>query len=108
MSASLVKIGELAKPLGGGLKLALLKATLGTYSSGGVSVTVEGFSKVYFAMAQSSGPYTVVASASGSDNTITLAAYYYDYDAAADGTAIEVPDGTDLSSVTVGVLVVGE
>ena len=33
---------------------------------------------------------------------------YYDYDAAADGPAIEVASGTDLSGVEFTVLVVGE
>lgn len=45
--------------------------------------------------------------ADGAPATGTLVAYYYNYPAAAAGTAIPVPDNTNLSDVTVQVTVVG-
>ena len=108
MSFSLSRVGELNKALGSGLKVAFGTISLGTYSAGGVSVTIEGFKKIYWALTQSSGDYMVVASVSGTDNTVTIKVYYFDYAAAAAGAAIEVPDGTDLTGVSVPIVVVGE
>jgi len=75
-----------------------------SYSAGGFTVD-HPFSRVSHAIAIASGGYIAEASVSG--NTVTVKVYYFDYDAAADGTAIEVPDGTDLSGVTITVIIIG-
>lgn len=41
------------------------------------------------------------------DNVVTYRVNQYDYDAAVDGVAVEVPDATDLSAQTVTLVVEG-
>lgn len=58
-------------------------------------------------------PYMVIASGGGYiyewDRTNKkLKVLYFDYDAAADGAAVEVPNGTDLSGVTADFIAVVE
>jgi len=77
-----------------------------SYASGGFEVTVGELRIVKHANVELSGGYVgEVASISG--NTVTIKAYYFDYDASADGVAIEVADGTNLSSVSVKVIAWG-
>ena len=79
-----------------------------SYSSGGFTVTFAGLlRKVKFAFVAANGGYKAeVASISG--NSVTVKVLYYDYDAAADDVAIEVPAGTDLSGVKFTILAIGE
>ena len=76
------------------------------YTAGGFEVVEGELGTVETAVVQASGGYTAeVASITG--NKVKVKAYYFDYDAAADGVAIEVPDGTDLSGVTFTILAFG-
>ena len=78
-----------------------------SYPTGGFDVQITGLSKVHAAIVVAGGGYLAeVASISG--NTIKVKVNYFDYDASADGTAIEVPSGTDLSGVTFYVIAIGE
>ena len=95
-------------PLSKFLKGPVIVETTGpsSYSSGGFTVSVGKLRIVKHANVELSGGYVgEVASISG--NTLTIKAYYFDYDASADGAAVEVADGTDLSSVTVKVIAWG-
>ena len=77
-----------------------------SYSAGGFTVDT-GLSDVKAAIVIADGGYKAeVAGISG--GTITIVVRYYDYDAGADGTAIEVPDGTDLSGVHFYIIAIGE
>jgi len=91
-----------------GYKIAIGKFSgPASYSSGGFTVTFPTLRKIHHAIIFTSKGYAAdIASISG--NSITVIAMYYDYDAAADGPAIEVASGTDLSGVEFTVLVVGE
>ena len=78
-----------------------------SYTAGGFTVTFSRLKRVLAAIVQGAGGYKAeVAEISG--NSVKVQVKYYDYDAAADGTAIEVPDGTDLSGVNFILFVVGE
>ncbi|MCD6209791.1 MAG: hypothetical protein J7J01_02650 [Methanophagales archaeon] len=79
-----------------------------SYASGGDSLSLSSYlSSVQAVVCQSHARgYALEASASGT--TVTVVARYYDYDAAADGTAIEVTEGTDLSGVSFTLVVLGE
>ena len=71
-----------------------------SYAAGGFDVEIGELTEVYNAVVNISGGYLAeVASISG--NKVKVKVYYFDYDATADGPAIEVPDGTDLSGQTV-------
>ena len=70
-----------------------------SYTAGGFDVRISELGHVYNAVVNASGGYIAeVASISG--NVVKIKVYYFDYDATADGPAIEVPDGTDLSGVS--------
>jgi len=89
----------------------LIKETItgpASYTAGGFSHTISNVSVVDAILAASAtGGYKVDAAAiTVSGNTLTIPVYYYDYDAAADGAAIEVPDGTDLSGITITVIAI--
>jgi len=78
-----------------------MKTTAGptSYTTGGFTVTIGEFEKVAQAEVSCNGGYKAeVASIAG--NVVTVMVRRYDYPAAAAGTAIEVPAGTDLSGVT--------
>jgi len=77
-----------------------------SYPAGGFSVTVSGIKEIKGAVVVPTGGYK--ASTSWTGNTLTIVGQYYDYDAAADGAAIEVPAGTDLSGVNFDIFVVGD
>ena len=102
-------VGRLMKALGkGGYKVAVTTTSgPSSYSSGGFNVTISQLSSVSYALAQAqnAGYLAVVASVSG--NTVKVKVMYFDYDASADGAAIEVASGTDLSSVTFTVVAFG-
>jgi len=70
-----------------------------SYAAGGFNVTVGRLRKIVKRPVVSCDGGYKAEVASVSDNVVTIVVKYYDYDAAADGTAIEVPDGTDLSGV---------
>lgn len=78
-----------------------------SYTSGGFDVEVSELAKVSkSAVLQITGGYIAeVTSISGNKPKVKV--YYFDYDAAADGAAIEVAAGTDLSGVTVTLLSYG-
>jgi len=102
-------IAGLVKPFGKGKYKIYAGNTAGpsSYPSGGFDVQITGLSKVHAAVVIAGGGYLAeVASISG--NTIKVKVNYFDYDAAGDGTAIEVPSGTDLSGVTFYVIAIGE
>jgi len=78
-----------------------------SYATGGFTVSFPELRAVHYAVATATGGYLAeVASISG--NSVTIKVLYFDYDAAADGPAIEVPAGTDLSTVTITIIAVGE
>lgn len=76
-------------------------------STSGESVTVNELNRVDAVLfAHITGGYKV-GSLSTSGNTVTIHVYYYDYDAAADGVAVEVADATDLSGQTITLVCIG-
>jgi len=78
-----------------------------SYPSGGFEHTVTGFISVWDAVVIAGGGYKAeVASITG--NKVKIVVRYYDYPAAAAGTAIEITAGTDLSGVTFRIIAVGE
>jgi len=78
-----------------------------SYATGGFTVTINDLSRVDDAIVSSTGGYLAeVSSISG--NTVTVKVYYFDYGSASAGTAVEVPDGTDLSGVTFRIIAIGE
>ncbi|MEM3931904.1 MAG: hypothetical protein QXQ95_08765 [Thermofilum sp.] len=79
-----------------------------SYSRGtGIAVTVGDLNTVDAVISASfnSGYLAYVSSVYG--NVVTVRAYYFDYDAAGDGAAIEVPDGVNLSGSTLTLVCVG-
>ena len=71
-----------------------------SYTAGGFDVEIGELTEVYNAVVNISGGYLAeVAGIEG--NKVKVKVRYFDYDATADGPAIEVPDGTDLSGQTV-------
>ena len=77
-----------------------------SYATGGFDVVIDELTSVDFAIVVCNGGYIAeVASITG--NTVKVLVRYFDYDAAAGGTAIEVASGTDLSGVTFTILAVG-
>jgi len=70
-----------------------------------VSVRFGEFEKVAKAQATMTGGYICKVSISG--NTVTVTPQYFDYDAAADGVAIDVPASEDLSGETITVVAEG-
>ena len=101
------KVGQ-PNIVGKGQILVIEKVTgPASYSTGGFTVTLSQLRKIHQAVAICNGSYKVGA-ISISGNSITIPVEYYDYDAAADGTAIEVPAGTDLSAVEFLIIALGE
>jgi len=84
-----------------------------SYASGGFNVTVNSLRWVEkVIMASNDGGYKVepgdISIGTGANrNVLTVPVKYYDYDAGADGAAIEVAAGTDLSAVTFSFIVIG-
>jgi len=80
-----------------------------SYSSGGFSQAITSVRDIDAVLSIScSGGYKVDAAAvTVAAGSITVPVYYYDYDAAADGAAVEVADGTDLSGVSFQAIIVG-
>lgn len=78
-----------------------------SYSSPGFDVSVSTLRGVEQVISiRNDGGYLGEAQ-SISGNTVTVKARYFDYDAVADGPAIEVADTTDLSAVTFSGVVIG-
>jgi len=77
-----------------------------SYPTGGFEVEV-GLKRVEDANAIGGGGYLAEV-VSITDNKVKILVRYFDYPAAAAGTAIEIPSGTDLSGVTFRVIAVGE
>ncbi len=80
-----------------------------SYTSGGFSQAVKSVRDVDAVLSIScSGGYKVdPAAVTVEAGSITVPVYYYDYDAASDGPAVEVPAGTDLSGVSFQAIIVG-
>lgn len=78
-----------------------------SYTTGGFTITVGELSRITAVVSASiTGGYAVeVAGVSG--NTVTVKVYHYDYPAAAAGPAVEVAAGTNLSTSTVTLTVIG-
>ena len=72
-----------------------------SYSSGGFTVRVSSAKEIKAVLvATNDGSYKVdEGKITKSANEITVPVLYYDYDAGADGVAIEAADTTDLSGV---------
>jgi len=97
-------IGKLAD---GRILVLITTSGPSSYSSGGFTYSVATLKKVEAVIsAQASGGYKAETSISG-DKDVVIKVYYYDYDAAGDGPAIEVAGGTDLSGVTFTLVVLG-
>jgi hypothetical protein len=86
------------------LKMKTAAGPDGTVSS--VDVDFGEFEKVNYAIATMTGGYLCRVAISGV--TVTVTPMYFDYDAAADGAAIDVPLATDLSGETITVIADGE
>jgi len=91
-------------------EVKVIKATASgpaSYSAGGFTLRINSAKEVKAVIgASNNGGYKVdPAEISISGNELTVKVRYYDYDAAADGSAIEVTDATDLSGVTFEVIV---
>ena len=102
-------VGSLGKPFGLGQLKVVAESVSGpaSYPSGGFSVAFDELRQVHAAIVIAGGGYLAeVAGVSG--NTVTIVVRYFDYDAAADGVAIEIPAGTDLSAVSFWVIAIGE
>lgn len=99
--------------LANGKKLVWFSETgTDSYSSSGQDITIGSLRYIEkILMLSITGGYKVdVANAtinSSQPNKITVHVYFYDYDASSDGAAVEVSDGTDLSSQTIYGLVIG-
>lgn len=76
-------------------------------SESGFTISFGNLKKVKYVreLLVDGGYIAQVASISG--NQVTIRFYYFDYDATADGTAVEVPNATDLSGVTVRITAEG-
>lgn len=93
----------------GDVKVAVTKTTgPASYSTGGFNVTVGGLGEIVAAIVVADGGYLAeVDYANSSGNILKVKARYFDYDAAADGNAIEVAATTDLSGVNFYVIAFG-
>ena len=78
-----------------------------SYSSGGFTVTINELSKVEEVLTAELPGYLVEATPTAGSNTITVKVYQFDYPATAAGPAVEVADGTDLSGLTLKLIVLG-
>lgn len=79
-----------------------------SYSTGGFTFTVGDLSNIVSGFVICNGPYLAeIDWANSSGNTLKIKVYYFDYDATADGAAIEVAATTNLSSVYFTVVVFG-
>jgi len=95
-------------PLADGRLIAVVtSAGPASYSAGGFSVTLSELRKVESVIAVFSNAGYLCEGSPGTANDVTVKVYYFDYDATADGAAIEVAGGTDLSGVTFTIVAVG-
>lgn len=78
-----------------------------SYTAGGFSVTIPELTKVQEVLTATLPGYLVEAIAGGSSNTVTVKIYQFDYPATAAGPGVEVADGTNLSSLTLELIVLG-
>ena len=78
-----------------------------SYTSGGVEYTINELDSVVGVIALPAGGYLIEASVVEGTNRVKLVFKHFDYPATAAGPAVEVPDGTDLSGVTVTLIVIG-
>jgi len=91
-------------------EIKIIKATTtgpASYSSGGFTLRISMAKEIKEVLkATNDGGYKVEeGEITKSGNQLTIPVRYYDYDAAADGSAIEVADATDLSGVNFEVIV---
>jgi len=96
--------GRLRRPFGrkAGEPKVIVMRTAGpsSYAAGGFDVTVSELSEIIAAFPIAGGGYLAEIDFDNSDkNKLRVKVYYFDYDATADGAAIEVAAGTDLSGV---------
>jgi len=104
--------GALKRAIGtkaGEVKVAITRtAGPSSYVAGGFDVTVGELGTVVAAIVlPDSGYLADVDYANSSGNTLKIKAYYFDYDAAADGAAIEVADTTNLNGVNFTIIAFG-
>ena len=92
-----------------GRKIVLKTASPTTYSSPGVSVTIDEVNRIDAVIQASidSGYFTNASLCSASGNSVVVPVYRFNYGAASPGPAVEVPDGTDLSGTTITLIVIG-
>lgn len=93
----------------GQIKVAVKRVAGPTsYATGGFDVVVEELSEVVAAFAIADGGYLAsVDFANSSKNKVRVVAYYFDYDAEADGAAIQAAAGTNLSGVNFTIIAFG-
>ena len=109
ISINSIQLFSIYDAMGRKRTLAFINASMSSsYATNGDTLSLSSYlSSIQAVVCQShAGGYALEASASGT--TVTVVARYYDYDAAADGTAIEVSGGTDLSSVSFTLVVLGD
>ena len=78
-----------------------------TYTAGGITINIVGGRIVDVqVLTPSVAGYLIEVPEDGkTESSFKVKLYYFDYDAAADGTAIEVPDGASLPSASIGFIV---
>jgi len=104
--------GALKRAIGtkaGEYKIAITKtAGPSSYATGGFDATVGSLGTVIAAIViPDSGYLADVDYANSSGNTLKIKAYYFDYDASADGAAVEVAPTTNLNSVNFTIIAFG-
>jgi len=79
-----------------------------TYTAGGFTVNVIGGRILdVIPLTPSVAGYQIEVPEDGkTENSFKVKLYYFDYDAASDGAAIEVPDGASLPSASIGFIVI--
>ena len=78
-----------------------------SYPTGGFQVSITNLRRVERSVSISSNGGYLCECASVSGNSLTVLVRYFDYDATSDGAAIQVPNATNLSTVTFSGVVVG-
>ena len=109
ISINSIQLFSIYDAMGRKRTLAFINASMSSsYATNGDTLSLSSYlSSIQAVVCQShAGGYALEASASGT--TVTVVARYYDYDATADGTAIEVSGGKNLSDVSFTMVVLGD
>jgi len=109
MSVSSYRIYKLKKIGSGPGLMTVLVTGPSSYTTGGFDITIPGVTNLSAdrCLVNASGGYLAeVVSASG--NTVKIKVYHFDYAASSAGPAVEIADGTDLSSVTFTLFIIAD